>query len=146
MIEKHTATRGRPAKPIPAPSIIMKAVIRFLRMFMTETLAKRVVSLMLIAVGIPNAHITEVTGMSDRSIWMLKKGLHSGDIDALFTAGRGSGRIEKAKGLESAIVEELEKNNYHTRQQIADMIFERFGIRMSVSAVGRLLKKTASGG
>ena len=146
MIEKHIATRGRPAKPIPNPSIIMKSVIVFLRMFMTETLAKRVVSLMLIAVGIPNAHITEATGMSDRSIWMLKKGIHSGDIEALFMVGHGSGRIGKAKGLESAIVEELERNNYHTRQQIADMIFERFGIRMSVSAVGRLLKKTASGG
>jgi transposase len=146
MIEKPAAIRGRPAKPIPDPSIIMKTVIRFLRMFMTKTMAKRVVSLMLIAVGIPNTRITEATGMSDRSIWMLKKGIHSGDIDALFTAGRGSGRIGKAKGFESAIAEELEKNNYHSRQQIADMIFEKFGIRMSVSAVGRLLKKTASGG
>lgn len=146
MMEKHTATRGRRAKPIPSPSLIMKAIIRFLRMFMTETLAKRVVSLMLIAVGLPNARITEATGLSDRSIWALKKGIHSGDIDDLFMAGHGSGRVGKAKGFEGAIAEELEKNNYHTRQQIADMISEKFGIRMSVSAVGRLLKKTASGG
>ncbi len=146
MIEKYIATRGRHAKPIPNPNLILKAIMRFLRMFMTETLAKRVVSLMLIAVGLPNARITEATGLSDRSIWALKKGIHSGDIDDLFAAGHGSGRIGKTKGFESAIVEELEKNNYHTRQQVADMIFEKFGIRMSVSAVGRFLKKTASGG
>jgi transposase len=115
-------------------------------MFVGETLAKRIVSLILITADIPNARITETTGLSDRSLWMLKKLIHSGDTDALFVVGHGGGRIGKAKGFEAAIAEELEKNNYHTRQQIADMIFEKFGIRMSVSAVGKLLKKTASSG
>jgi transposase len=108
-------------------------------------MAKRIVGLVFIAVGIPNARIIELTGLSDRSVWNLKKGIVSGDIDNLFVVGHGSGRIGKAKGFESAIVEELEKNNYHTRQQVADMILEKFGISMSVSAVGRFLKKTASG-
>jgi len=146
MNEKCVSRRGRPAKLISNPSLITKAVIQFLQMFMSETLAKRIVSLVLIAAGIPNASIIEATGLSDRSIWTLKKAINSGNIDNLFTAGHGSGRIGKAKGFESAIAEELEKNNYHTRQQVADMIFEKFGIKMSVSAVGKLLKKTASGG
>jgi transposase len=110
-------------------------------MFVGETLAKRIVSLVLITADIPNARITETTGLSDRSLWMLKKLIHNGDTDALFIVGHGGGRIGKAKGFEAAIAEELEKNNYHTRQQIADMILEKFGIRMSVSAVGKLLKK-----
>ena len=67
------------------------------------------------------------------------------NIDCLLKVGSSSGRPRKAKDLESAIAEELEKNNYHTRQQVADMIFEKFGVVMSVSTVGRLLKKTASG-
>jgi transposase len=146
MKEMCAATRGRPAKPIPNPNLITKAVIGFLQMFMTETLAKRIVCLLLIAVGIPNDRITESTGMSDRSIWNIKKAIHSGDIDGLFSTARGGGRPGKAKGIENAIVEELEKNNYHTRQQVADMIMEKFGISMSVSAVGKQLKKTASGG
>jgi len=146
MDEKCTNRRGRPAKPISNPNIIVKAIIRFLQMFMTETLAKRVVSVVLIAAGIPNSRITEVTGMSDRSIWTLKKALRDGNIDSIFVIGSRSGRPGKAKGLESAIIEELEKNNYHPRQQVAAMIFEKFGISMSVSAVGKLLKKTASGG
>jgi transposase len=100
----------------------------------------------LIAVGVANDRIAEATGLSDRRIWMLKKEIHSGNLDNLFVVEHGGGRVGKATGFESAIVEELEKNNYHTRQQVADMIFEKFGIRMSVSAVGKLLKKTASGG
>jgi len=115
-------------------------------MLVGKTLAKRIVSMVLIAVDVPNARITEVTGQSDRSLWMLKNSIHSGNIDALFVVGHGGGRTGKAKGFETAITEELEKNNYHTRQQIADMIYEKFGIRMSVSAVGKLLKKTVSGG
>jgi len=146
MNERNNAKRGRPAKPMLNAGFIMKAVIQFLQMFMTETLAKRIVSVVLIAVDIPNPHITELTGISDRSIWTIKKAIHSGDIDNLFVIRSGGGRPGKAKGIESAIAEELEKNNYHTRQQVADMIQERFGISMSVSAVGKLLKKTASGG
>jgi transposase len=110
---------------------------------MTETMAKRIVGLIFIAVGIPNARIIELTGLSDRSVWNFKKAIISGNIDSLFVAGHRSGRTGKAKGIESAIAEELEKNNYHTRRQVADMILDKFGISMSVSAVGRLLKKMA---
>jgi transposase len=145
MNDRHTATRGRPAKPIPSPRLITKAVIQFLQIFMTETMAKRIVGLVFTAAGIPNASIIELTGLCDRSVWNLKKAIISGNINSLFVAGHGSGRTGKAKGLESAIAEELEKNNYHTRRQIADMILDKFGISMSVSAIGKLLKKTASG-
>ena len=139
-------THGRPAKPIPAPGLITNAIIKFLQMLLTDTLAKRIVGLVLIAAGIPNNRITELTGMSDRSVWGLKSAIQSGNIEGLFAIGHGGGRPGKAKGLESAIAEELGKNNYHTRQEVADMILEKFGISMSVSAVGKLLKKTASGG
>ena len=145
MSEVNDTKRGRPARPIQDPSLITKAVIQFLQIFMTETFAKRIVGLVLISVGIPNDRIIKLTGMGDQSIWTPKKAINEGDIDSLFTVGQRDGRPGKAKGIESAIAEELEKNNYHTRQQVADMILEKFGISMSVSAVGKLLKKTASG-
>jgi len=126
--------------------IIIKAIIQFLQMFMTDTLAKRLVSMVLIVAGISNPRITEATGLCDRSIRTLKKTMGNGNIDDLFVVGHGSGRTRKVKGLESAIIEELETNNYHTRQQIADMILEKYEITLSVSAVGKLLKKTASDG
>jgi transposase len=145
-MDERITTRGRPAKPLPSPDLIIKAIVQFLQMFMPETLARRVVSVVLIAIGTANSRITEVTGLSERSIWRLKNAINDGNMDELFTTGYGIGRPGKAKGIESAITEELEKNNYHNRQQVADMIFEKFGIRMSVSAVGKLLKKTASSG
>ena len=144
MTENVAKTRGRPARPIPNPNDVVKAIILFLQFFMSETLAKRIVSIVLITAGITNERITESTGISDRSIWTLKKEIHNGNINNLFVVEHGGGRTGKAKGFEDAIVEELEKNNYHTRQQVADMIFEKYGIKMSVSAVGKLLKKTAS--
>ena len=143
MKKEYTVTREATAKLVLNAGVITKAIIQFLQMFMPETLAKRIVSMILIAAGISNTRITDTTGLCDRSIRTLKKTMLSGNIDDLFDAGHGSGRTSKVKGLECAIVEELETNNYHTRQQIADMIFEKFGIRLSVSAIGRLLKKTA---
>jgi transposase len=145
-MNESTTKRGRPAKPLPDPNLIVKAVVQFLQMFMPETLAKRIVGVILIAIGTPNEQITELTGISDRSIWRAKKAMNSGNVDDVFVLGRGSGRLGKAKGFEDEIAEELEKNNYQTRQQVADMIYEKFGITMSVSAVGKLLKKTTSSG
>jgi len=142
----HTAWKEDAIKLTMDLSITTKTIIRFLQMFMTETLAKRIVSMILVAVGYKDDRVAEETGLSKRSIWAIRKTLSGGDIDSLLEVGSGSGRPVKLKDLESAVVEEVERNNYHTRQQIADMILEKFGIAVSVSTVGRLLKKTVSGG
>lgn len=146
MDKKNIEIQEARIKPVLDSGGIIKSIIRFLQMFMTETLAKRIVSMVLIAANISNDRITESTGLCDRSIRELKKNMANGNVDDLFVVGHGSGRTKKTKGLESAIVEELETNNYHTRQQIADMLLEKFSIKLSVSSVGRLLKKTASNG
>jgi len=124
-----------------ANQIIIAIVIGFLKLYMCETLVKRIVSLILIAVGVPNARITELTGLCDKSVRIVKKEVAAGKIDSLFTVG-GGGRKNKLQDLESDIIEEIEKNNYHSRQQIVDMISEKYGIKTSISAVSRLLKKT----
>jgi hypothetical protein len=48
-------------------------IIGFLRNVMTETLAKRIVSMALIVVGIPHERVTELTGLCDRSVRELRK-------------------------------------------------------------------------
>jgi hypothetical protein len=45
----------------------------FLRNVMTETLAKRIVSIVSIVVGIPHDRVTELTGLGDRSVRELRK-------------------------------------------------------------------------
>ena len=126
--------------------VIVRKIIEFLQLFMPITLAKRVVAMVLLSVGLPTSYVTELTGLCDRSTRSLLKSMQEEDIESLLSIKSGSGRKSKTSGAEAEIVAELEKGNYHTRQQIADMIEEKFHVSVSVATVGRLLKKTESRG
>lgn len=125
-------------------SMVITKVIGFLQLFMPVTLAKRITAMVLLAAGIPVSRITELTGLCDRSTRSLLKSIQQNDIEGLFAINSGSGQKSKTSSIEAEIIAEIEKNNYHTRQQIADMIKEKFHVQVSVATVGRLLKKTAS--
>ena len=124
---------------------VIKRVMNFMKIIMTETLVKRIVSMILISAGVPNKRVTELTGLCDRSVRGLKKSLESGEMESLFHVG-GGGRKSKLKDIESSIIEEIERNDYHSRQQIADMILEKYGVKISLPVIGKLLKKTKSSG
>jgi transposase len=146
-------TRGRntkkPIDEVPAPSIntgqIIKKILLFFQSFMCETLAKRLLSKFLIEIGVSDNLITELTGLCDQSVRTLRKSLDGGDIDSLFHVG-GGGRKRKLVDVEDSIIKEINSNNYHSHQQIADMIQEKYGIKVSLPVISRLLKKTGSNG
>jgi len=119
----------------------IKKIMRFLELFMCKTLVKRIVSMVLLAVGVPDEKITEMTGLCNKSVRTLKKAMKAGETENLFKVS-GGGRKRKLKDVEEAVLEEIERNNYHSRQQIADMIAEKYGIKISVYGVSYLLKKT----
>ena len=122
--------------------VIIKKVIEFLQILMPLTLAKRLVAMILLAAGVSVPRVTELSGLCDRSTRGLLRAMKEEDVGSLLTIKRGSGKKSKTFGLEGEILQEIEKNNYHTRQQIADMIKEKFHVEVSVTAaVGRLLKK-----
>lgn len=121
---------------------IIKKVIEFLQVLLPITLAKRLVAIVLLAAGVPVPRVTELSGLCDCSTRGLLKAMGEEDIGSLLTIKRGSGKKSKTFRLETEILQEIEKNNYHTRQQIADMIQEKFHIQVSVTAVGRLLKNS----
>lgn len=123
---------------------IMKKVIEFLQIFLPLTLAKRLVAIVLLAAGVPVPRVTELSGLCDRSTRGLVKSMREEDPAGLLAIKRGSGKKSKTASFEDEIIAEIEQNNYHTRQQIADMIQEKFHVQVSVATVGRLLKKTAS--
>ena len=124
---------------------IINKVLIFFRLFMCETLAKRVISIVLIAIGLPDSRVAELTGLCDKTVSILKKRLENGEIDSMFHVA-GGGRKRKLADVEVSIVDEINNGAYHSHQQIADMIQERYGIKVSLPAIGRLLKKTESGG
>ena len=120
---------------------ILRQVIEFLQIFLPETLAKRLVAIVLLAIGIPVRNAVEMTGLCERRMWSLKKEIQGATVAELLVIKSGSGRKPKTAGIEEQIIAEVESNNYHTRQQIADMVEEKFHVRISRSSVGRLLKK-----
>ena len=125
---------------------ILKQAVGFLKIFLPETLAKRLVAIILLAIGGPVKTAVGLTGLSERSLWTLHKQLSMLDVSEIRVFHYGGGRSAKASGLEEQILAEIEAGSYYTRQEIADMILEKFHIKMSRTSVGRLLKKTASNG
>lgn len=139
MKDIRTHTNG-----INDPVAIIQKVIGFLLLFIPKTLAKRVVAIVLLTADVPISRTVELSGVCDKTVRRLLKCLKENETDNLFTLRNGSGSRSKTKGLESEILEEIEKNNYHTQRQIADMIKEKFGISLSLPSVAKFLKKTAS--
>ena len=139
MKDMQTHTNG-----IGDPLAIFQKVIDFLLLFIPKTLAKRVVAIILLAADVPVSRVVALSGVCDSTVRRLLKCLKGGETDDLLTLRTGSGSRSKTKGLESEILEEIEKNNYHTQRQIADMIKEKFGVTLSLTSVANFLKKTAS--
>ena len=125
--------------------LIMKKIINFLQMLMPQTLAKRITSIILIAAGLPNECVTELTGLRDRSVRSLRKSLEAGEIESLLHIS-GGGAQSKLAGFEAAIIEEIETGSYSNRQQIADMIQNKYGIKVCLNTISNFLKKTKSSG
>ena len=125
---------------------ILNQAVEFLKIFLPETLAKRLVAIILLAIGVPVKTAIGLTGLSERSLWALHKQLSVQDVSEIMVFHYGGGRSAKASGLEGQILAEIEAGSYHTRQEIADMILEKFHVKLSRTSVGRLLKKTASNG
>lgn len=122
----------------------VQAINSFLQLFISPVIARRIISALLIVTGVRSSDITLYTGLCERSVRDLKNQIVDGNTDCLFEVKNGRGRKSIFKDAESQIIEEIEKGNYQTLQQIADMISEKFEIKASLMAVSRLLKKTKS--
>ncbi len=120
---------------------VLRQVIEYLELLIPMTLAKRLVAIMLLAIGMPVKKAMELTNQSERTMWTLKKGMQEKSVSELMEIKSGNGRKSKFSDIEEEIIAEIESNNYHTRQEIADMIEEKFHLKISRSSVGRLLKK-----
>jgi len=125
---------------------VVQMVIGFLSVLLNATFAKRVVSAVLIAAGLPSTQVSELTGLCYKRVRELRGRLESGeDAESIFRV-EGGGRHTKTKDVEKLILEEIERNDYQSQQEIVDMIAEKYGIEIHRSSVSRLLKKTASSG
>ena len=83
----------------PDSEKIMIALLEFMLMFLVETIAKRILCLVLIAANVPNNNIVELTGLSEKSIRAYRKMVKAGSINQLFII-RSSGRKGKLHDIE----------------------------------------------
>lgn len=119
---------------------IMNIVMDYLMLFMPETLAKRLVCVILLCGQADSSRIIELSGSCEKSVRNVKRKLKSDDFSDIFSLGHG-GRKCKLQDLEQDIVEELDSHKYRTRQQIVDMIYEKYNMKVSTSAISRFLEK-----
>ena len=117
-------------------------VRQFLDTLMPPTLSKRAASALLIAAGLGNEKIVELTGMCIRSVRALRKLMEEREATPeIFRIKPGSGRKKKTAGIEEEIFAELDKGGYSTNRQVAAMLEEKFGVKASVNLASRLVRR-----
>ena len=120
---------------------IVQFLIKFLSQFLPITICLRLAILFFIIADLPTKRICVLTGVSDRTVRKIKNEMESQPLYMLLSIKKGSGRKGDLVNVEDKIKEELNTNNYSSLQQIADMIWEKFKIRIRLSAVCAFLKK-----
>ncbi|MBQ9630194.1 MAG: IS630 family transposase [Treponema sp.] len=117
-------------------------IITFLLGFLTITIARRLIAMLYILADVPVQRICVLTGLHEDTVYELRKKMQSAtNILSLLSIKSGSGRKCTLDTFEESVKDELNSHNYHCRQQIADMILEKFGIRLRLSAISAYLKK-----
>ena len=71
---------------------ILGQVIEFLQMFLPATLVKRLVAILLLAIGIPFKNAVVLTSLCEKSMWTLKKDVRETYVRELMVIKSGNGR------------------------------------------------------
>ena len=118
-------------------------IIAFLTLFfIPKTLAVRLVSILLIAVGMSNKKIARIVDCSVRTVSTLRGLMKHNPVACLLVIKKGSGRKSKVdQSLADQIAEDVRRARYSTLRQIAKMIKKSYEITISESSVMRILRK-----
>ena len=124
--------------------LVIAGIRRFLELTMAPTYAARLIGYILLCTGMPPKEITQLLSVTDRTCRNWRKQLRAveqaGEIGLLLVrpiVDIGT----KAWNITTEILKAINAANYHTLRQIADMIQERFGLKLSESTVGRMLHR-----
>ena len=91
----------------------MEVVISFLQVFIPETTARKLICVILIAAGMSVSRISELVGLSDRSVQSAGRAIKDGSIGSVLAHKKASGRKGKTANVEEQSLAELENGNYH---------------------------------
>ena len=112
--------------------------------FPSQDTGKKVVCTILLVAGAPVTRTALLSGLTERCVRDIGRSVRSGKVSDVLASRKGSGRKSKTAAVEEEIIAEMSKKDYHTLQEIADMIKEKFWIVLSLPSASKLLKKTTS--
>ena len=112
-----------------------------LHSFISMTVLRTLLLLILIVLGYPVARAATLTGFCCATVRKKKALFEDGEIKKIFTRKPGSGRKGKCASKQDEIIEELESHDYRSAKQILKMIQEKLGASVSLSAVKEFLHK-----
>lgn len=119
---------------------LAKEIIRYLAELMADTMAMRIVALVLICAKVPVWVTSELSGFCTKTVYKLQKLAKECRFSELFSIS-GGGRPSKLADIKDNLFDILDSENFYSYKAIVQMIKDRFDIDVSVSAVSRLLKK-----
>ena len=120
-------------------------VITFLSLVMPQTLAVRVVAIILLSIGVPRNTIVDLYVCCRRSLCTYSKAIVNGQLESLFTIKKGAGRLPffsllGGKNYADEIRHVLDTENFCCAADIQRMLKERFGLEATISTVKYMLK------
>ena len=120
--------------------LVILGIIEFLEQYITKIVAIRLLFLMMTVCGLSNLNIKNLLPISYSTILKYVKIIKFRSIKEFLTI-KGGGRKGTLEAIEQDVLDMIDSHNFHTRQQIADMIEEKFDIKTTRYTVGRFLKK-----
>ena len=122
---------------------IILAIIAFLiSLMMNKTLAIRLVSILLIAVGYDDQKVALLVGCHRKTVKTLRIKLDDRTVSELMVIKPGSGRKPKSStDIVSGIVSAVKTKIFFNLRQIADYVLEIYELNVSETCIGRMLKK-----
>ncbi len=122
-----------------AGAVVLQIII-ILEKILSFVIARRLVAMLYIQADVPVERICILTGLHEDTVYALRKRMKSNSPESLLSITEGRGRRRILSGVKEAIKDELGSNNYCSRRHIASMIFKKFGIKISLSALSENLK------
>ena len=102
-------------------------------------------AIILLSAGLSEQKTADIVGVNIRQVKIWNKAIENETASELLAIKPGQGRKRKLADYESEIFDEIENGGVYTsRKEIAMMIENKFGVKVDVRTVGRLLEKGAS--
>ena len=135
--------RGRKPKsidPVYANSLMDK-VITSLSKLMPKSLAQRIVASLLLSFDVPNEEISKKLGLQESDIANLKEEIKGMETYEDFIKVNVGEHEENLKSIEDIIVDIHKSNPRLTYQEIVDIIYNSYGLKVRKQAVSIVLKE-----